>query len=133
MYSLLRPQRQAKTKICIRVPVSRKIFKKKKKKRCGFLVEKGHLGSQHVLQLRKLLKELMEMASLLLLQVSFLSGFPFVFSFHHLLGLFDCRSSTGGYIIHVSLLLGLERFVLIANCNFYFGNRRFSLRSFSAL
>lgn len=48
--------------------VSKKICKRK----CGFLGEKGHLGSQHVLQLRKLLKELMEMASLLLLQVFFL-------------------------------------------------------------
>lgn len=57
--------------------VSRTIYRKGK--RCGFLGEKGHQGSQRVLQLRKLLKESMEMASLLLLQVFFPSVLSFVF------------------------------------------------------
>ena len=63
--SSLDTDQKKKLYLCL---VSKKICERK----CGFLGEKGHLGSQHVLQLRKLLKELMEMASLLLLQVFFL-------------------------------------------------------------
>ena len=37
---------------------------------------------------------------------------------------FGCLSVTGGYIVHFRFLLGLriELFVLIANCNLYFGS-----------
>lgn len=48
--------------------------KKKKKRGCGYLEEKENLGSQLVQRLRKLLMELMDMASPPLLQVALFSA-----------------------------------------------------------